>query len=472
MQCVKSSLSFDVAVDELLRLHRPADWRQLPRKTATRRAAADPRTGRRRRASARPPPRGGAGDALHFGTAVEQDRVGAVHDHVGYSGGPGSSSLALAHDDSAARRPWANAPARVEGWPWCGWPDELIVVDPEKLTVAHEVLETRGAEVFAFSDLVTDALAYLCEDLTTRHVATASNRLLRAAEGQARITWEARRDCEAAIGVLFQDDLASLDALIGITQSLMHQLTNAAPISVSNPVAYALSSIAVRAHATTHDISALLRAALPAGAHARWRTLHELQVVASVIAVGDENTAARYNDHRWYGFKQDRLRTTPKPAWPGETPEQVMGRLKKEYGNWFDKQYGWAYPEVKRLLGDSEDATWNNLVKIAALSRPHLDSVKIAHHLVHADAIGVLHHIGSDGLLHAGARLDDIPHIAVLTATTLADTIQTLTHTWQSHDESQHALTVALLAERTLAEIQIKWARRSLSTELETVPEA
>lgn len=334
-------------------------------------------------------------------------------------------------------------------------------MDPEEFDGAYEVLETRGTQVFAFSELVTDAVAYLSEDPTTKQVATASNRLLKAARAQARITWEARRDCEEAIGTLFMDDLRSLDSLVGITQSLMHQLNNAAPIGISTPVAYALSSIAVRAHATTHEISALLRAALPTGAHARWRTLHELQVVAAVIGAGDENTAARYNDHRWYGFKQDRLRITPKPAWPGETPEQVMGRLTKEYGNRFDKQYGWAYPEVKRLLGDAEEATWNNLVKIAALNPPHRENVYIAHHLVHADALGVLHHIGSDGLLHAGARLDDIPHIAVLTATTLAETIQTLTRTWQSHDEGQHALAVAALAERTLAEIQIQWARRS-----------
>ena len=336
---------------------------------------------------------------------------------------------------------------------------------------AYETLQTRGEEVFAFSAAVGNGLGYLAEDLTTRRVVTASNRLLKAAEAQARVTWAARSECEAAIGVLFKDDLQGLDALVGITQSLMHELANAVPITIPQEMAYALSSIAVSAHATAHEISALLRATLPHGAHARWRTLHELQVVAAVIAAGDAGTAQRYHDHRWYGMKEDRRWIEPRPPWPGETPEQAIDRLKTKYGDWFDKQYGWAQPEVKRLVGEDAKVTWHSLVKIAGLSRLHLDNVKTAHHFVHADALGALQRIGSEGLLHAGPSIDGIPHVATLTVSTLADTIETVIHTWQHYDESHHALTVAALAQRTLTEIQIRWARRALHTEVAPPPE-
>lgn len=327
---------------------------------------------------------------------------------------------------------------------------------------AFETLRERGDEVFALDAPVVTALQHFAVDPSATALATASESLVKAMLSGAKTTWTARADCEAAIGTIFESDFQILDALVGASEALMRQLTNGDIEQIPNEVAYAISSVAVRAHAIAHEISALLRAALPNGAQARWRTLHELQVVASVLRGGGVKIAARYNDHRWVKFAEDRKYADPKPPWDGETPEAVVDRLTKKYGPAFAKNYGWAEKEVKERLGKDAGVTWRNLLKLAELSESHLEHVKIAHHLVHADALGVLQLVGSEGLLNSGAQLKGIPELVALTTTTLIDTIEVLIDTWCLHDQSLHARAVAALAGDVFEDLLVEWARRAV----------
>jgi hypothetical protein len=335
-----------------------------------------------------------------------------------------------------------------------------MAVTADDVSRAFHTLRVRGEEVFAADAAVRTALEHLALDGSGDALESASGVLLEAALSGARTTWTARAECEGALGTIFKEDFETFDALIGVSEGFMRQLTNGDLGQIPNEVAYAVSSLAVRSHATAHEISALLRAALPNGAHARWRTLHELQVVACVLGGGDTETAARYNDHRWVKFAEDRRYADPKPSWDGETPESVVARLAEKYEPGFAKNYGWAEPEVKRRLGPDAKVTWPNLVKLAELSEPHLRHVNVAHHLVHADALGVLHLIGSEGLLNSGARLEGIPELVALTATTLIDTMKVLVETWRRHDRSPHARAVAALMDTVFDDLLVEWARR------------
>lgn len=325
---------------------------------------------------------------------------------------------------------------------------------------AFETLRVRGEEVFALDATVVSVLQHLAGDPSANAFASAADSLVEAMLSGAKTTWTARVDCEAAIGTIFQSDFQILDALIGASEALMRQLTNGDIERIPREVAYAVSSVAVRAHAIAHEICALLRAALPNGAQARWRTLHKLQVVASVLHGGGVETAARYNDHRWVKFAEDRKYADPMPPWDGETPEAVVARLTNKYGPGFAKNYGWAEKEVKGRLGKDAGVTWRNLLRLAELSESHLEHVKIAHHLVHADALGVLQLVGSEGLLNSGAQLRGISELVALTTTTLIDTIEVLIDTWCLHDQSPHARVVAALAGDVLEDLLVEWARR------------
>lgn len=325
---------------------------------------------------------------------------------------------------------------------------------------ALDTLRARGEEVFAVEASVRTAVHRVVVDGSDGSVVAACEDLLEASLQDAKTTWQARADCEAAIGILFEDDFQLLDAMIGTSEALMRQLTNGDRTGIAPEVAYALSSVAARSNAIGHEISALLRAALPNGAQARWRTLHELQVVACVLHGGGVETSARYNEHRWVKFAEDRKYADPKPPWDGETPEAAVKRLVEKYGPAFAKNYGWAETEVRRRLGSDAPVTWPSLVRLADLSESHRQNVKMAHHLVHADSLGVLHLVGSDGLLNSGARLEGIPELVALTATTLIDTMEVLVDAWCRHDPSQLTAVVRTLMSSVLDELLTEWARR------------
>jgi hypothetical protein len=56
----------------------------------------------------------------------------------------------------------------------------------------------------------------------------------------------------------------------------------------------------VRAYVTAGEILALVRAGFGNGAVARWRTMHEAEVVATVLARAEDDTVRRYGDYQAY----------------------------------------------------------------------------------------------------------------------------------------------------------------------------
>ncbi|MCV2880929.1 DUF5677 domain-containing protein [Actibacterium sp. XHP0104] len=117
------------------------------------------------------------------------------------------------------------------------------------------------------------------------------------------------------------------------------------------------------------EIGALLRAGFPDGALARWRTLHEISVVAMFISQNDQDTAKRYlasfqfNDHRaalQVNEYADRANLTPFS--PEEIAEMraVCSAIEGDLGRAIGKDYDWAKEalDTKHVtLFDLEKAT-------------------------------------------------------------------------------------------------------------------
>lgn len=113
----------------------------------------------------------------------------------------------------------------------------------------------------------------------------------------------------------------------------------------------ALAGLHARASRVAMEILALLRAGLPDGAHARWRTLHELSVIVQFLAAHDELTAERYLRHeaiRSYrgatALQQHHqaLRWDAVDAAELEGLAQEVAALKAQFGDVFATDYGWA----------------------------------------------------------------------------------------------------------------------------------
>ena len=113
--------------------------------------------------------------------------------------------------------------------------------------------------------------------------------------------------------------------------------------------------VLVRLHArachVASEIYALLRTGHASGAHARWRTLHEMAVVMCFVADQGDEVAERYLAHRaitsWHdaqGYQTFAARVGEEPFTSEEMEAMARERteLLARYGRPFDGPWGWA----------------------------------------------------------------------------------------------------------------------------------
>jgi hypothetical protein len=177
-------------------------------------------------------------------------------------------------------------------------------------------------------------------------------------------------------------------------------------------VFYVLSRLQIRACRIAEEAAVLLKAGYGQGAHARWRALHEVVVVAYFIADHGADVARRYLMHEgiesWRAISEFAQRVERLPDYEPPT-EQELREAKEEYdalldefGRPFGGQYGWAAqalsenPDVKGKRGFAaieEDVGLDHL-------RSHY---RLASHQVHANPKGIQRtpdgHSQSDALL-------------------------------------------------------------------------
>jgi hypothetical protein len=283
------------------------------------------------------------------------------------------------------------------------------------------------------------------------------DRLLQEAEQ----TWMARRLCEEAIGMINEMILRVFDAAIGVARSCLRTLNDRPSARIPHDVAYVVSTLGVRAQATCHEISALLRAGFPNGARARWRTLHEVAVVSSVLMFGNRYTASRFKNHRWIMLARDIERETQNTLWPTRpSPEVMRRRLIRRYGAAYDGRYGWASQETSRAIHVTKPQ-WHHLESVAKLADGHRPRVKSAHHSVHVDSLGGLDLVDSSGAHHAGARLDGSQPIVWQAIVALSEVTDSLIGIWQRYNNVPMVVACRAYANRMLFELETEAARMS-----------
>lgn len=119
----------------------------------------------------------------------------------------------------------------------------------------------------------------------------------------------------------------------------------------------ALSRLHARGSRVASEILALLRAGLADGAHARWRTLHEIAVLVLFLAKHDDATAERYLLHaavRSLKSAEALQRHHVALSWEAVDAQQ-LGSLRQavdtyraRFGDAFVKEYGWAAEALAR----------------------------------------------------------------------------------------------------------------------------
>lgn len=159
--------------------------------------------------------------------------------------------------------------------------------------------------------------------------------------------------------------------------------------------------IVVRHHARAchmaQEILCLLKSGFADGAHARWRALHEVNVIAMFITKHGYETAKRFYDyeivesykgmlmHKEY---EDRLQEKAPSQSKIDATKVLYDEIKEKYGKEFTKPYGWA----THIYLDRK-ATFDRLEKDVKLEhwRPYY---KWASFKTHASPKGIISNLG------------------------------------------------------------------------------
>lgn len=174
-----------------------------------------------------------------------------------------------------------------------------------------------------------------------------------------------------------------------------------------------------RAVMTANEVQVLLRAGYSTGAFARWRTIHEIWVVASVLSDHDQEVSRRYLVHdavesmkgqEEYEQTWEALGFEP-PDWTSTERDELRVSLRNEFGEPFLRDYGWAAP----LFGDHAPR-FRQIQELAALDHWR-GYYRMASHGTHANPKGISWNIqDSEVLTWSGldrrTRASLIPHSA------------------------------------------------------------
>lgn len=152
-----------------------------------------------------------------------------------------------------------------------------------------------------------------------------------------------------------------------------------------------------RACLTTSEVGALLRSGHATGGNARWRTLHELTIVAFFISEHGDDLARRYLEHQGIEAHQAALQyqefEVPRGAEPFDSTTLAEMRsdhdeLLRRYGTNFGGRYGWA----AEVLG-KKSPTFSDIETAVGLSS-WKSTIRMANHGVHAGPRGAFWDIG------------------------------------------------------------------------------
>jgi hypothetical protein len=158
-----------------------------------------------------------------------------------------------------------------------------------------------------------------------------------------------------------------------------------------------LRALHARACQVTEEIVCLLEGGFADGAIARWRTLHEIAVVASFLAENGEELAERYVLHQYVESKkasdkyqncQHRLGYQPLLQCQVQKIKHAHDEVVRRFGDAFKEQYGWAAHYVRKGNPSFADIE-------AAVDKAHLRAhYQLASHNVHANPKGAFFKLG------------------------------------------------------------------------------
>lgn len=148
-----------------------------------------------------------------------------------------------------------------------------------------------------------------------------------------------------------------------------------------------------------NEILILLKHGYPDGAHARWRTVHEISTIANFIFKHGNDVARKYLEHNiidsYHGSQEfmkyhKKLKQPPLASKELKNLKQDFNNLKDKYGSNFMKRYGWAAEALRKSNPSIE-----NIESDVGFDK-YRPFNRMACHNIHAGAKGILFRIAYD----------------------------------------------------------------------------
>lgn len=220
------------------------------------------------------------------------------------------------------------------------------------------------------------------------------------------LAWEAtvREGFESRLAAAWSPALELLDTLIYVASEAGGEFATEQMASRRwTDQTEVLVRIHARACLIAREVLTLIRAGYPSGAHARWRSLHEVAVVAFFIEEGGPSVARSYLEHdvvaSWRNLMVAK-RADPSYVFPADEEEELRRQtasLSAKYGHDFLDDWGWAARRL-RDLGTIKVGQRARFADIEhAVNMGHMRSwFQMANHPVHAGPKGLFFDLGAE----------------------------------------------------------------------------
>jgi hypothetical protein len=257
----------------------------------------------------------------------------------------------------------------------------------------------KGLEAGVSADTLADTLREALGDALDKSGAGLAERLRKDAPRMLAEQAKIRRGFEKRLQERWRPALALYEmVLVACTEAgsnLHDALTReVGPVSDRPIKLHALTLLHARACMVANEVFALLRTGHAAGAQARWRTLHEIAVIAFLLGANDEALANRFLLHRQVERWKEAQCYQENCAALGREPFSVeeMDEFRAghdavigQYEDGYEKDWGWSKP----LFPPQQRPTFDDLEKSAGLGH-NKPFVKLSHHAIHSGASGTL----------------------------------------------------------------------------------
>ena len=250
-------------------------------------------------------------------------------------------------------------------------------------------LEIGSADVEALRTAIQDAMA--------NAVAIASKRTSTGVGKAIELSWRERRSDVATdrekitrrISREWKVPLSRLDLLLTIAEEVVGEWGARRRSRQQKRYAAVQWAFLARAVLVGREIRHLIAGGFANAAMARWRTLHELDVISSFVRMHGLQAAERFSAHASVG--RHKLASAARQEYRPNFLEKLQrerASVVSDYGDGFGKDYGWA-----EGLGGLSGANFSKLaasVDAAAWRAQYL----LACAAIHVSGVGIEEHLG------------------------------------------------------------------------------